>query len=135
MNTMLNPWNLLDELLDADGRMLGRLHARAAGLFPPVNVYLDDHALIVDLELPGKTAKDIDLTLESQAIVISDRPAAKADTETGKTLDTPPAWSRRLNLPFRVDAQKANAHFSDGILRVSLPKAEEANVRHIAIAE
>ena len=46
-----------------------------------------------------------------------------------------PAWSRRLNLPFRVNADKANAKFADGILRISLPKVDEANVRRIAISE
>ena len=45
-----------------------------------------------------------------------------------------PAWSRRLELPFRIDADKANAKFTDGILRVELPKAEKTGVRKIAIA-
>ena len=135
MNTpmIMNPWSILDEMLDANSRVFSRLRARASGKFPPVNVFLDDNAVIVDLELPGKTAKDVELTLEPQAVVIADKPAAKVDAETGKSLETTPAWSRRLNLPFRVNAEKANAKFADGILRVELPKAEEANVHHIAI--
>ena len=44
-----------------------------------------------------------------------------------------PAWSRRLELPFRVNAEKANAKFTNGILRVELPKADAAQVRKIAI--
>lgn len=130
---IINPWSILDEILDTNSRIFGRLQARAAGKYPPVNVYLDDNAVIVDMELPGKTAKDVDLSLEAQAVVISDRPAT--DGATGKPLAAAPAWSRRIDLPFRVDAAKANARFADGILRVSLPKVEEANVRHIAIAE
>ena len=135
MNTpmIMNPWSILDEMLDANSRVFSRLRARASGKFPPVNVFLDDNAVIVDLELPGKTAKDVELTLEPQAVVIADKPAAKVDAETGKSLETTPAWSRRLNLPFRVNAEKANAKFADGILRIELPKAEEANVHHIAI--
>ena len=137
MNTPinLNPWSILDEMLDVDSRLFSNLRARASGKFPPVNVFLDDNAVIVDLKLPGKTAKGIELSLEPQAVVISDRPAAKVNAETGKSEETAPAWSRRLNLPFRVDADKANAKFTDGILRIELPKAEEANVRHIAISE
>ena len=135
MNTpmIMNPWSILDEMLDANSRVFSRLRARASGKFPPVNVFLDDNAVIVDLELPGKTAKDVELTLEPQAVVVADKPAAKVDAETGKSLETTPAWSRRLNLPFRVNAEKANAKFADGILRIELPKAEEANVHHIAI--
>ena len=44
-----------------------------------------------------------------------------------------PAWSRRLDLPFRVNADKANAKFTDGILRIELPKAEATGVKRIAI--
>ena len=137
MNTPinLNPWSILDEMLDVDSRLFSNLRARASGKFPPVNVFLDDNAVIVDLKLPGKTAKDIELSLEPQAVVIADRPVAKVNAETGKSEETAPAWSRRLNLPFRVNADKANAKFTDGILRIELPKAEEANVRHITISE
>ena len=131
----LNPWSILDEMLDANSRVFAPLRARASGKFPPVNVFLDDHAVIVDLELPGKTAKDVELSLEPQAIVISDKPAAKVEVGTGKRLDASPAWSRRLNLPFRVNAEKAGAKFADGILRIELPKADEPNVRRIAISD
>ena len=137
MNTLMtmDPWRFLDAMLDSGNKAFSRMRARAAGRFPPVNVFLDDDAVIIDLELPGKTAKDVDLSLEPQAVVIADRPAAKVNAETGKSEETAPAWSRRLNLPFRVNADKANAKFADGILRIELPKAEEANVRHIAICE
>ena len=135
MNTqIINPWSILDEMLDANSRVFGRLHARAAGKYPPMNVFLDDHAILIDFELPGKTAKEVELTLEPQAVTVADRPEQKVDAETGKPLAASPAWSRRIALPFRVNAEKASAKFTDGILRVSLPKAEEANLRHLAIA-
>ena len=59
------------------------MRARAAGRFPPVNVFLDDNAVLIDMELPGKTAKDVDLTLEAQAVVVADKPAPVADGEKG----------------------------------------------------
>ena len=136
MNTLMNidPWSFLDDLLDTSSRAFRTVRARATGRFPPVNVLLDDTAIIIDLELPGKTAKDVDLSLEPQAVVVSDRPAETKDAETGKAANTPPAWSRRLELPFRVDADKANAKFTNGILRIELPKADAPSVRKIAIA-
>ena len=83
MNTPinLNPWSILDEMLDGNSRLFSNLRARALGKFPPVNVFLDDNAVIVDLKLPGKTAKDIELSLEPQAVVIADRPATKVNAE------------------------------------------------------
>ena len=136
MNTLINmnPWSILNDLLDANSRAFRSVRARAAGRFPPVNVFLDDDAIIIDVELPGKTAKDVDLSLEPQAVSIADRPAATTDAETGKPAEPQPAWSRRLELPFRVDADKANAKFTNGILRIELPRAEKTGVRRIAIA-
>ncbi len=135
MNTLMNinPWSILNDLLDANSRAFRNMRARAAGRFPPVNVYLDDDAIIVDVELPGKTAKDVELSLEPQAVSIADHPAETTDAETGKAAEAQPAWSRRLELPFRVDADKVNAKFANGILRIELPRAEKTGVRHIAI--
>ena len=135
MNTLMNinPWSILNDLLDANSRAFRNMRARAAGRFPPVNVYLDDDAIIVDVELPGKTAKDVELSLEPQAVSIADHPAETTDAATGKPTETQPAWSRRLDLPFRVNADKANAKFTNGILRIELPKAEKSGIRHITI--
>ena len=131
MNTQLNidPWNIFDELFGDSNLTFRRIREKASGRFPPVNVYLDENALILDMELPGKTAQDVELTLEPQAVVIADHPVAEGEKAGNKR----PAWSRRLELPFRVDAAKANAKFTNGILRVELPKAEAAGVKHIAI--
>lgn len=136
MNTTLymNPLSILDEIFNTDNRAFRNVRARVAGRFPPVNVFLDENAIIVDVELPGKTAKDVTLTLEAQAVVIADRPAME-DAE-GKPIEAQPSkWSRRLELPFRVDADKANAKFENGILRIELPKAAAEGTHRIAIAE
>lgn len=132
MNALINmdPWSFLDDLLGTSNRIFRDMRACATGRFPPVNVYLDSDAVIIDLELPGKTAKDIELTLEPEAVVIADKPEVPAD---GKVSEKRPAWSRRLDLPFRVDSAKANAKFTNGILRIELPKVEAPGVHHIAI--
>jgi len=146
MNTLMNmdPWGFLDDLLDTGSKTLRSMRARAAGRFPPVNVYLDEDAALIDLELPGKSAKDVDLTLEPQAVIIagarSERPEAKGQTEdcSNSTVqpsasNLQPLWSRRLELPFRIDAEKANARFTNGILRIELPRADATGVKKIAI--
>ena len=81
MNTMLNinPWSLFSDLLDADSRAFKSFTARAAGRFPPINVYFSDNAILVDVELPGKTAKDVNLSLEPQAITIAAKPESEGD--------------------------------------------------------
>ena len=129
----MDPWGFLDDLLDTGSRTFRSMRARAAGRFPPVNVFLDDDAVLIDLELPGKSAKDVELSLEPQAVIIADKPAETVGEE-GKPAEKPtPTWSRRLELPFRVNVEKANAKFTNGILRIELPKAEAAGVKKITI--
>src|SRR5574344_1574603 len=136
MNTLMdmNPWNILGDLLDDNSLALQKVRARAAGRFPPVNVFLDDNAILIDVELPGRTAKDVDLALEPQSITITDRPAEIPAGADGKMTPTKPAWSRSLDLPYRVNADKANAAFKNGILRIELPRAEAKTAHRIAIA-
>ena len=133
MNTLLNmdPWGFLDEIFDTGSRTFRTMRARAAGRFPPVNVFLDDDAVLIDVELPGKTAADVDLSLEPQAVIIAGK-QAKVEGDGGGE-ERQPTWSRRLDLPFRINPEKANAKFTNGILRIELPKAEAAGVRKIAI--
>ena len=133
MNTLMeiNPLRFFDELFNSNSGFRSMMASHASRRFPPVNVFLDDNAVVVDVELPGKTASDVELTLEPQAVTIADKPAAAApDAATAPS----PAWSRRLELPFHIDADKANAKFTNGILRVELPKAEKTGARRIAIA-
>lgn len=137
MNTLLNmdPWGFLDEIFDTGSRTFRTMRARAAGRFPPVNVFLDDDAVLIDVELPGKTAADVDLSLEPQAVIIAGK-KAKVEGEgegEGGGEERQPTWSRRLDLPFRINPEKANAKFTNGILRIELPKTEAAGVRKIAI--
>ena len=139
MNTLMNmnPWSVLADILDTDSRTFRTVQAHAAGRFPPVNVYLDDHAILVDVELPGRTAKDVSLALEPQAVTIAEKRVNVTTAADGKSVEeaATPRWSRRLELPFRVDVDKANAKFTNGILRIELPKQDAPAVRKILIAE
>ena len=138
MNTLINmnPWSMLADLLDTDSRAFRNVQAHAAGRFPPMNVYLDDHAVIIDAELPGRMAKDVTLSLEPQAVILAEKRVNATTDADGKTVEetVTPRWSRRLELPFRVDVEKANAKFTNGILHIELPRAENTGVRRIAIA-
>ena len=122
MNTLfdMTPWGLLHDLLNIDtdqfNRVWKNLECRAAGRFPPVNVFTDD-----------------DLTIEDDAIVLADHPA-EPEAKDGKPAEKrAPAWIRKIELPFRVDEAKATASFKDGILRVGLPKKVEAPAHRIQI--
>ena len=139
MNTLfdMTPWGLLHDLLNIDTdqfhHVWKNLENRAAGRFPPVNVFTDDSAIRLEVLLPGRTAKDVDITIENAAVVLADHPA-EPDAKDGASEHRNPAWIRKIELPFRVDETKASAAFRDGILRVDLPKKVEVPAHRIAIA-
>ena len=133
----MTPWGLLHDLLNIDTDQLHRvwknLECRAAGRFPPVNVFADDDAVRLEVLLPGRTAKDVDLTIEDDAIVLADHPA-EPEAKDGKPAEKrAPAWVRKIQLPFRADEAKATASFKDGILRVDLAKKVETPAHRIKI--
>ncbi len=129
----MTPWGILQDLLNVDGTRFNRvwkdLENRASGRFPPVNVFTDDDAAIVEVLLPGKTAKDVDLTIDGAEVTIADRPAEPAEGAAKAS----PAWKRSLELPFRIDEAKATAAFKDGVLRVELPRKVEIPTHRIEI--
>ena len=133
----MTPWGLLHDLLNIDADQLNNvwktIESRASGRFPPVNVFTDDDAIRLEVLLPGRTAKDVDLTIEDDAIVLADRPA-EPEARDGKPAEKrAPSWVRKIALPFRVDEATATASFKDGILRVGLAKKVEASAHRINI--
>ena len=77
--------------------------------------------LVVEVELPGTDPRQIDLDVASDSITVSGRwPEAPAGFEHIRRQGQ---FSLQLNLPGDVDAERAEAHFQHGLLRVELPKS------------
>lgn len=123
----LSPWNILSDMINDRpfGNLFRALAYRAEGRFPPVNCYVGDQAVVLDIELPGKKSDDVDISLETQAVVIE----GKATEGTDRS-----AFKRRFELNYPVDTDKAKATFKNGILRIELPKAAQAIPKKIDIA-
>ncbi len=128
-NTFFNisPWNILNDMISDRpfNSMFRTLASRVEGRFPPVNAYTGDQAVVLDIELPGKTADDVSINIEPQAVLIE----GKSEKENGA-----PAFRRRIELNIPVNAEKARAAFRNGILRIELPKSDQAVPRRIEIA-
>ncbi len=123
--------------------------ARRAAWAPRVDVLETADALEVSAELPGLVEEDIELHVRENVLTIqgekrSPRPeAADADGDTDATAEAPNVYyserhygkfRRRLALPSHVNADEADATFTDGILTVRLPKADSHRSRQINIA-
>jgi HSP20 family protein len=101
---------------------------------PPVNIYEDDDAYVVTLDLPGLTKKDIDVGLEDNVLTVSGERGLDGERERYRRVERAFGTFRRsFTLPREIDATKVEAKFKDGVLTLTMPKAEVAKSRKIAI--
>jgi HSP20 family protein len=90
------------------------------------------------VELPGLKREDIAVSLDDGVLVVSgERKTETVDegTEIHRQERYYGKFSRALTLPSAVAADKVKAAYKDGILTVTLPKAEEAKPKQIAVGE
>jgi HSP20 family protein len=105
---------------------------------PVLDVHEDKDSFSVRVELPGLKREDIEVALHDGALVISgERTSEKIheDTEVHRQERYYGKFSRALTLPAAVSGDKVKAQYKDGILTVTLPKAEEAKPKAITVSE
>ena len=114
-------------------------NGRTQAMPMPLDVYATEDQVVILAAMPGMRPDDLDLTIHENTITISGKIANVAESEgtKGATWYVHELWSgdvrRSLTLPFPVDSDRADARFEQGILRVTLPKAESAKPRKITV--
>jgi HSP20 family protein len=105
------------------------------GWTPALDLYQTNDDVVAMIELPGMRKEDIELSLHDGMLTISgERKAEVANGEkTARTERFVGKFRRSISLPTRVDAGKVSATYKDGILTVTLPKAEEVKPKQIQV--
>lgn len=109
---------------------------RAGEQYPLMNIIDNSDEITIVAELPGVKKEDVHLTLDNGLLTISGErksPAAPDGVEWLRNEIRTGAFSRVIELPRQVNVEKISAELSNGILRVVLPKAEEAKPRDVRI--
>ena len=107
-----------------------------AGVFPAVNITEDADAYYVSAELPGVKSADLDLNVTAnQLTVAGERKISEeaADARYHRREREAGRFSRAVALPGDIDADNVKAKLLDGILTVTISKAEKAKPRQIAV--
>jgi HSP20 family protein len=125
----------LDRLFEAS---LSRSGRRAPLRFwnPALDVYEDKDNVFVKAELPGFKKEDIEVSLEDGVLTLSgERKSVEqpAETQTHRSERFTGQFHRSLTLPSEVKADQVAANYTDGILTVTLPKAETAKPKQIEV--
>lgn len=102
--------------------------------YPPLNMFANDESLVVEAELPGLTMNDVEVLVADDELTLKGRFGARQEGVTYHRSERGHgSFSRTVRLPFAVNADKVAAALRDGILTVTLPKAESAKPRKIEV--
>lgn len=101
-----------------------------------VDVYQDKDNVIVETEIPGVKSEDVDITVENDVLTISgnkqEKKEVKREDYYRKEMRCG-SFSRSVILPMQVKSSEAKANFKDGVLKITLPKADEIKSKKIKI--
>jgi len=96
---------------------------------PPVNIRETDNAFEVELSAPGKTKEDFNIEIDNDMLTISSEQKTENTVEDGKYTRkefSHSAFRRSFTLPETVKEDDIHAAYENGILKITLPKKEEA---------
>jgi HSP20 family protein len=103
---------------------------------PAVDIYENDHNLVINAELPGVDPKDVEVRVENNTLFIRGERKFEKSTNEGnyhRVERSYGSFSRSFTLPSTVSAENAQAEYKDGILTLKLAKREEAKPKTIKI--
>ena len=136
----LDRWsNLREELNGLFEAPLFANTMRQAQLFtgwtPALDLYQTNDDVVAVVELPGMRKEEIEISLQEGMLTISGERKAETgeNDKASRTERFVGKFRRSISLPTRVDATKVNATYKDGILTVTLPKAEEVKPKQIQV--
>jgi HSP20 family protein len=101
-----------------------------------VDVYETASALVIKAALPGMKPEEVDIAIDGDTLTITGELKADAesvDREYHRRELHVGSFERALRLPERFEAEKTDAVFENGILTLTIPKAEQAEVKHIKV--
>jgi HSP20 family protein len=125
---------LADSLLGTRRRGLGRPRTQEALWLPAIDVSKRGDQLVVHAELPGLTAKDVNIEVENGTLIMSgERQRTSGDAYHSERIYG--AFYRAIPLPENVDPNQIRATFQNGVLEVTMPqpKVEQERKKKIEV--
>lgn len=129
------PWGEI-ERLQHDLETLFSSHpvsARRRGQQLALNAFADEEQAVVQLAVPGFERNDVSVSLEGKTLTISGK-REEADQGYRHREFGAGEFTRTVQLPFSVSNDSVSAELKDGILRITLPRAESDKPRQIQIS-
>jgi len=114
----------------------GFIPSVARRVFPAVNVWTGRDDAVVTAEIPGIKPDDLEISVVGDTLILSgSRPPAElkeGETYNRQERETG-TFTRKIQLPFRVEPDQVEASYSKGVLRIDLPRLEADKPKQIAV--
>ncbi|MBI4850087.1 MAG: Hsp20/alpha crystallin family protein [Nitrospirae bacterium] len=132
LENLLDPWREFDRI-NSD---LFEMMSPARCEFPPVNMWKNDEKAMVTVEIPGVEPEGVEIEVTGDTLTFRFERKPE-ELKEGETYTRKERWygqfSRSIELPFNVQADKVVAKFSKGILYMELPRAEAEKPKKISV--
>jgi HSP20 family protein len=137
LNGVLTRMASLNRAMD---EVVGRADEQYGSFWTPaMDAWETEHAFVVQLDLPGLTADQVDVNFDRNTLTVrGTRGSTIPQAENGELRvffaeRAPGQFSRSIRFPQYVESSKIEASFTNGVLTITVPKAEEAKPRKIQI--
>jgi HSP20 family protein len=106
------------------------------GISAPIDVHQTNDEIVVTASLPGIKPQDVDITITGQTLSVRGEVHEDEEVQREQYLyreRRTGTFHRTVELPVRVMGEKAEATFENGLLRLTIPKAEDVKPRQIQV--
>jgi HSP20 family protein len=121
------------EFLDKSGEKSIATRDETAYIAPPVDIFENEEALIVVVDLPGVDRDGVDIRVEDDILTIKGTAKYKQPAGTLRQEFNLQGYYRQFQLSDEVDQSKISAESNNGVLTITLPKAEKKKPKQIKV--
>jgi HSP20 family protein len=140
--TRWDPFRELSTIQDRMNRLFQESYGQdqelgTSAFAPPVDVYEDEHSIVLKLDVPGIDEKDLDIRVENNTLVVrGERKFEKEEKEENfhRVERRYGSFVRTFTLPNTVDTDQVQAEYDKGVLKVRLGKKAEAKPKQIKVS-
>jgi HSP20 family protein len=129
--------NAMDRLFEDSYVRPARMWSEVEGAsILPVDVYQTDEDVVVKASLPGFKPDEVDISITGDTLTIKGEQKQEEEIKEEDYLVKERRWgtfSRTMTLPVEIQSEKAEACFENGVLKLTLPKAEEVKPKQIKV--
>jgi HSP20 family protein len=136
MYRTIDPWRQMNDLQREMNRLFDFSSNQTGTRYPAINLWTNAENVLVTAELPGYDKNDVDISLTGDLLRLHGSrkaPECKEDECFHRQERNYGLFDREIQLPFAINQDKVEAEFTNGILKIRLPRAEQDKPKKIQI--